>query len=59
MQFEVNGQNYFLNFVPEEGRWFLLKPTRSGLQAMRVVNDDGAEFLTNVEVEDPDFDVVN
>ncbi len=40
MQFEVNGQDYFLNFVPDEGRWFVFKPTRGGVAAIPVVEDD-------------------
>ena len=40
MHFEVNEQGYFLNFVPEEGHWFLFKPTRSGIEAIPVVTDE-------------------
>ncbi len=41
MQFEVNEQSYFLNFIPEKGRWFLFKPTDAGIEAVAVVDDDG------------------
>ena len=31
MQFEVNNQMYVVNFVPEEGRWYVLAPTDTGV----------------------------
>ena len=40
MQFEVNGQTYFLNFDPGEGKWLVYEPTRDGMLAM-AVHDDG------------------
>lgn len=40
MNFEVNGQSYFLNFHPEEGRWMLLTPTRSGVRRIEIVDDN-------------------
>ncbi|MGZ4832288.1 MAG: hypothetical protein ACXVZQ_05125 [Terriglobales bacterium] len=40
MQFNVNQQPYFLNFLPEEGRWFVFKPTRDGVEILAVVHDD-------------------
>ena len=39
MQFEVNGQNYFLQFSPEDGEWFLLRPRRDGLERMEISDD--------------------
>ena len=39
MQFEVNGQIYFLNFVEEQGKWFLIKPTATGVMAIPVYSD--------------------
>ena len=44
MQFEVNGKQYFLGFVTEEGRWFLFTPTPRGIRKMQVV-DDSAPFM--------------
>ena len=44
MQFEVNGQMYFLNFEPGEGRWFVYESTKDGMLAMPV-HDDGAPLL--------------
>lgn len=39
MQFEVNGQVYFLNFVADEGRWYLFAPTATGVRRMPVYVD--------------------
>jgi hypothetical protein len=40
VQFAVNGNEYFLSFVPEEGQWFVFTPTAEGLQRVPVVHDD-------------------
>jgi hypothetical protein len=40
MQFEVNGQTYFLNFDPSEGRWFVYEPTKDGMLGMPVHDDE-------------------
>ncbi len=59
MQFEVSGQVYFLDFIPEEGRWFLLKPTRGGMAAMPVVNDDECMLFPDAPAVGPnDRDIV-
>jgi hypothetical protein len=50
MQFEVNGQMYFLNFDPRQGRWFVYEPTRDGMLAVRV-HDDGAPLLMPQELD--------
>ena len=39
MRFEVNGQMFFVNFVPEEGRWFCYAPADTGLQKIPVSID--------------------
>ena len=59
LQFEVNNQPYFLNFISERGRWILLKATRSGIEAVPVVNDDEPLPLTDDEVEVESDEVVN
>ena len=43
MRFEVNGQAFFVNFVPEEGRWYCFAPTATGMQRIPV-SMDGAPF---------------
>jgi hypothetical protein len=59
VQFEVNQQPYFLGFIPEEGRWILFKPTRSGIEAVPVVNDDEAALFPDEIEVDSDPEVVN
>jgi len=39
LQFEVNGQDYFLNFVEDERRWFVLVPTDTGVNRLPVYVD--------------------
>ena len=39
MQFEVNGQIYFLSFAEDQGKWFLMKPTSTGVLATPVYID--------------------
>jgi hypothetical protein len=39
MNFEHNGQNYFLNFVRDEGRLFLYAATEKGIQQVPVSSD--------------------
>ena len=59
MQFELNGQSYFLNYFPAEG-WTLLAATPDGIRALRVVNDDAVEGFTHLHMdEDPDGKPVN
>ena len=59
MQFEVNQQPYFLDFIPEEGRWILFKPTRSGIEAVPVVDDDETALFPEEIVLDSDPEAVN
>ena len=40
----MNGQMYFLNFDPSEGRWFVYESTKDGMLAMPV-HDDGTPLL--------------
>lgn len=51
MHFEVNGQRYFLNFNPSEGRWMLLTPTLRGIRRIDMV-DDNAPMLGAVLIPD-------
>jgi hypothetical protein len=39
VEFEVNGQTYFLTFVDDERRWYVFAPTASGMQRMQVYVD--------------------
>jgi hypothetical protein len=54
MNFEHNGQNYFLNFVPNEGQWFLYSATETGIQKVPVSNDMYVErFVMPPTSEEP------
>lgn len=59
MQFEVHQQPYFLDFIPENGRWVLFKATRSGIEPVPVVNDDEAALFPDEIELDSDPEVVN
>ena len=39
MEFEVNGEKYFLAFVEDERRWYVFAPTASGLNRIPVYID--------------------
>jgi len=39
LRFEVNGQMFFVNFVPEEGRWYCYAPTATGVRRIPVAMD--------------------
>jgi hypothetical protein len=39
LQFEVNGQVYFLNFVDDEGQWYVFAPKPTGVQRIPVYVD--------------------
>jgi hypothetical protein len=39
MQFEVNGHDYFLNYVEDESRWYVFEPTLTGLHKIAVYVD--------------------
>lgn len=54
MQFEVNGQTYFLNFEAGEGKWFVYEPTRDGMLAMAVHSDDAPLLTSSAMVVRPE-----
>jgi hypothetical protein len=39
VQFEVNGQDYFLNFAEDEGRWYVFAPSLTGVNRIPVYVD--------------------
>jgi hypothetical protein len=39
LQFEVNGQTYFLAFVEDERRWYVFAPTITGVNRIPVYVD--------------------
>ncbi len=53
VQFQVKGNNYFLHFDRDQGRWFVFEASLRGIHRTAVVNDD-AEFGTLRYVIAPD-----
>lgn len=47
MNFEVNGIPYFLTFDQGEAQWFLLTPSRNGIESVEI-HDDGALLADEV-----------
>ena len=45
MQFELNDNLYFVNFVPSEGRWYVISPTDTGVQRIPVVSDESLDII--------------
>jgi hypothetical protein len=39
MQFQVNGKDYFLAFVEDEGRWYVFAPSASAIERIPVYVD--------------------
>ena len=39
MQFQVNNQDYFLQFVEEDRQWYVFVPTEEGVQRIPVYQD--------------------
>ncbi len=60
MRFEVNGQMFFVNFIPEEGRWYCFAPTGTGVQRIPVSMDTSPfEAAFGVPVDEEEKEVVN
>jgi hypothetical protein len=59
VRFELNGQMFFVNFVPEEGRWYCYTPTPGGMQKIPV-SMDGTPFESfTVSQDEQAKEVVN
>lgn len=59
LRFEVNGQMFFVNFVPEEGRWYCFAPTGTGVQRIPVSMDTAPFEAFTVAVGEQAKEVVN
>ena len=59
LRFEVNGQMFFVNFVPEEGRWFCYAPTGTGLQKIPVSMDTAPFEAFAIPMDEQAKEVVN
>jgi len=59
MNFEVNGQMFFVNFVPEEGRWYCYAPTPGGLQRLPVSTDSAPFERFAIPIDEEAKEIVN
>ena len=59
LRFEVNEQMFFVNFVPEEGRWYCFAPTATGVQRIPVSIDATPFEAFTVAVDEQAKEVVN
>ena len=59
MRFEVNRQMFFVNFVPEEGRWYCYAPTPTGMQRIPVSMDSAPFVSFAVSVDEQAKEIVN
>ena len=48
LQFQVNGQQYFLTFVEQERRWYVFTPTPNGVHRIPVYIDGAGEERAGV-----------
>ena len=54
LQFAVNGKEYFLSFVQEEGQWFVFTPRAQGFYRVPVVHDDQMPIVNMLVVNPED-----
>ena len=59
LRFEVNGQMFFVTFVPAEGRWFCYAPSATGMQKIPVSMDTSPFEAFTVEQDEQAKEVVN
>jgi len=59
LRFEVNGQMFFVNFVPEEGRWYCYAPTGMGMQRIPVSMDTAPFEAFAIPMDEQAKEVVN
>jgi hypothetical protein len=59
LRFEVNGQLFFVNFVPEEGRWYCFAPTATGVQRIPVSTDTTPFVAFTVAIDEQSKEVMN
>jgi hypothetical protein len=50
---------FFVNFVPEEGRWYCFAPTATGMQRIPVSMDSSPFEAFHVSVDEQSKEVVN
>jgi len=50
---------FFVNFVPEEGRWYCFAPTPGGVQRIPVATDSAPFDMFTVPVDEQAKETVN
>lgn len=55
----MNGQMFFVNFVPEEGRWYCYAPTDTGVQRIPVSMDAAPFEAFAIPMDEQAKEVVN
>lgn len=48
MNFEINGQNYVLTFLPDEGSFALFEKDGEDFERIKIVHDDGPMFIAPI-----------
>jgi len=59
LRFEVNDQMFFVNFVPEEGRWYCYAPTGTGVQRIPVSMDAAPFEAFAIPMDEQAKEIVN
>jgi len=59
LRFEINGQMFFVNFVPEEGRWYCYAPTATGMQKIAVSMDSTPFDSFTMQQDEQAKEVIN
>ena len=59
LRFEINGQMFFVNFVPEEGRWYCYAPTATGIQKIPVSIDSTPFDSFTMQQDEQAKEIVN
>ncbi len=59
MNFELHGQAFFVNFVPEEGRWYCYAPSPTGMQRIPVVMDQAPYDSFAISLDEQAREIVN
>ena len=55
----MNGQAFFVNFVPEEGRWYCYAPTDTGMQKIPVSTDAAPFEAFAIPMDEQAKEIVN
>ncbi len=59
MQFEVQGQQYFLKYLHEEQRWALFRPGPRGIEQIPVEEDSAQPLFGGVIIPSEEQGTIN